>query len=60
MMNFEVGYSYPCILNGKHAEFKVIENHTEDLEECVIRWDDGEEEWASVEDMKRWCMALTE
>lgn len=57
-MEFEIGKTYACMLNGGLRNFKVLGNgvlgkNGKEIE-CFIRWDDGDEEWAYIKDMQRW------
>lgn len=54
---FEVGATYMAILNGQSREFTVLgqDNPTHPAD-YIIRWDDGDEEWAYPLDMKGWTM----
>lgn len=52
---FKVGMTYKALLNGTEREFTVLDSGDH---EFAIRWDDGDEEWAYVLDMKRWVNDL--
>jgi len=54
---FDVGRSYDCILNGQPRRFwvmKVKRWKERGDHDYLIRWDDGDEEWAYEADMLRW------
>ncbi|MBB6694414.1 hypothetical protein H7B90_23740 [Cohnella xylanilytica] len=52
-MKYEIGKTYKALLNGKIRTFRVDE-HDYEIGEHLIKWDDGDTEWAYIADMDRW------
>lgn len=51
----KIGETYPAKLHGEARTITILEKGEFDRGlEWLIRWDDGEEEWAYQQDLENW------
>ncbi|RGS05048.1 hypothetical protein [Enterocloster bolteae] len=52
-MVYRIGENYLAILNNEITSFIVLDIKEH---ECLIKWEDGYEEWSYILDMNRWVL----
>ncbi|GIP33609.1 hypothetical protein [Paenibacillus sp. J2TS4] len=48
------GETYPTLLNGAYTAFTVVQIDADLCEAFIVWTDNNAEEWAYMDDMKRW------